>query len=106
MNHNESVAWGGVGSDGDPNASEQALLLLTWHGMHPRVQQRLDWMVAHASTETAWNLAGEGTSLLECLLYHCLVMDWLSITLAFLHGKDPAAIAPINALKAHLNSVQ
>ena len=106
MNHNESVAWGGVGSDADPNASEQALLLLTWHGMHPRVQQRLDWMVAHASTETAWNLVGEGTSLLECLLYHCLVMDWLSITLAFLHGKDPAAIAPINALKAHLNSVQ
>jgi hypothetical protein len=33
-------------------------------------------------------------------------MDWLSITLAFLHGKDPSAIGPINALKAHLNSVQ
>ena len=106
MNHNESVAWGGVGPDGDGDAANQALLLLTWDGMHPRVQQRLDWMIAHASTETAWNLVGEGTSLLECLLYHCLVMDWLSITLAFLHGKDPAAIGPINALKAHLNSVQ
>ena len=106
MNHNESVAWGGVGPDGDDQAAEQALLLLTWPGMHPRVQQRLDWMVAHSPTETAWNLAGEGESLLECMLYHCLVMDWLSITLAFLHGKDPAAIGPINALKAHLNSVQ
>ena len=106
MNHNESVAWGGIGPDADPDAPNQALLVLTWPGMHPRVQQRLDWMVAHATTETAWNLVGEGSSLLECLLYHCLVMDWLSITLAFLHGKDPAAIGPINALKAHLNSVQ
>ena len=106
MNHNESVAWGGVGPDGDAQAPDQALLLLTWPGMHPRVQQRLDWMVAHAPTETAWNLVGEGESLLECLLYHCLVMDWLSITLAFLHGKDPSAIGPILALKAHLESVQ
>ena len=63
-------------------------------------------MVAHASTETAWNLVAEGHSLLECLLYLCMVMDWLSITLAFLHGKDPSAIAPINALKAHLDAVQ
>lgn len=106
MNHNESVAWGGVGSDRDPSSEEQALLVLTWGGMHARVQQRLDWMVAHASTETAWNLVGEGESLLECLLYHCLVMDWLSVALAFLHGKDPAAIAPISALKEHLNSVR
>lgn len=106
MNHNESVAWGGVGPDSDASASSQALLLLTWPGMHPRVQQRLDWMVAHASTETAWNLVAEGHSLLECLLYLCMVMDWLSITLAFLHGKDPSAIAPINALKAHLDAVQ
>ena len=106
MNHNESVAWGGIGEDADPEASNQALLLLTWEGMLPRVRQRLDWMVAHASTETAWNLTGEGGTLLEVLLYHCLVMDWLSTTLALLHGKDPAAIAPISSLKEHLNSIQ
>jgi glucose/mannose-6-phosphate isomerase len=106
MNHNESVAWGGIGPTADPASTEQALMLLTWNGMHPRVKQRLDWMVTHATTETAWNLVGEGEGLLECLLYHCLVMDWLSITVALLHGKDPAAIAPINALKAHLDSVQ
>jgi len=29
-------------------------------------------------------------------------MDWLTIALAFLHGKDPAAIRPIQALKAYL----
>jgi glucose/mannose-6-phosphate isomerase len=106
MNHNESVAWGGIGPNGDETASEHALLVLTWPGVHPRVSQRLDWMVAHATTEHAWNLAGEGTSLMESLLYHCLVMDWLSTTLALLHGKDPSAIAPIDALKAHLQSVQ
>lgn len=106
MNHNESVAWGGIGPNGDQTAPEQALLVLTWDGMHPRVSQRLDWMVAHATTEHAWNLAGEGTSLMENLLYHCLVMDWLSTTLALLQGKNPATIAPIDALKAHLQSVQ
>lgn len=106
MNHNESVAWGGIGDDADPEASNQALLLLTWEGMLPRVRQRLDWMVAHASTETAWNLTGEGETLLEVLLYHCMVMDWLSTALALLHGKDPAAIAPISSLKAHLDSIQ
>jgi len=106
MNHNESVAWGGVGEDQDPDVPNQALLFLTWDGMHPRVRQRIDWMVAHTTTETAWNLAGEGSTLLEALLYHCLVMDWLSLSVAVLHGKDPAAIGPINALKAHLSSVQ
>jgi hypothetical protein len=29
-------------------------------------------------------------------------MDWLTIALALLHGKDPAAIRPIQALKGYL----
>ena len=41
---------------------------------------------------------GEGTSLLEAMLHHCIVMDWLTIALALIHGKDPAAIAPIQCL--------
>lgn len=106
MNHNESVAWGGVGEHGDSTNNEHVLLFLTWGEMHPRVQQRLNWMVAHSPTELAWNLVGEGESLLEALLYHCIIMDWLSITLALLHGKDPEAIAPIVSLKNHLQSVQ
>jgi hypothetical protein len=32
MNHNESVAWGGVGSDQDASSSEHVLMLLTWQG--------------------------------------------------------------------------
>ena len=30
MNHNEAVAWGGVGDDQDPEATEQALIFLSW----------------------------------------------------------------------------
>ena len=106
MNHNESVAWGGIGADQDETSSDQGLMILTWQGMHPRVKQRLNWMVAHATTETAWNVIAEGESLLEALLYQCLVMDWLSVALALLHGKNPSSIAPITALKEHLESVQ
>ena len=37
MNHNESVAWGGVGEDADFSVGEQVVLFLTWNGMHSRV---------------------------------------------------------------------
>ena len=33
-------------------------------------------------------------------------MDWISIALALLKGKDPVTIGPILALKEHLESVQ
>ena len=35
MNHNEIVAWGGVSDDADPARENQAILILTWDGMHP-----------------------------------------------------------------------
>ena len=47
MNHNESVAWGGVGEDADFSVGEQVVLFLTWNGMHSRVVKRLEWMIAH-----------------------------------------------------------
>ena len=106
MNHNEIVAWGGVGDDGDPANDSQLVLMLSWKGMHPRVKQRLDWLIAHSPTEYAWKIQGEGETLLEALLYHCIIMDWLSIALALLHGKDPSSIHPINSLKGFLQSVQ
>jgi len=106
MNHNESVAWGGVGSDHDDSAIEHVLLLLTWQGMHRQVSKRMDWMIAHATTDYAWKIVGEGNTLLESLLHLCILMDWISIALALLRGKDPAAIGPIRALKEHLESVQ
>ena len=106
MNHNESVAWGGVGDDRDASGIDHVLLLLTWKGMHNRVQRRMDWMIAHAATDYAWKIEGEGATLLESMLHLCILTDWISLALSFLHGKDPASIGPISALKDHLNSVE
>ena len=102
MNHNESVAWGGVGDDADFSVEEQVVLFLTWNGMHSRVVKRLEWMIAHTPSELAWRIHGEGESLLEALLHLCIIMDWTSIALALVHGKDPSAIGPINSLKKFL----
>lgn len=102
MNHNEVVAWGGTGDVADPTVADQAVLLLTWSGVQADVRTRTTWMVHHLDTEAAWHLVGEGESLLEALLYHCIVMDWLSVTLAVLAGKDPTSIGPIASLKAYL----
>ncbi len=105
MNHNEAVAWGGVGEDQDPDAKDQALIFLSWDGMHPRVSQRIDWFVSNSPTELAWKIHGEGDSLLECLLHLCIMTDWLSIALGLLHGKDPSAIEPIISLKEFLAQI-
>lgn len=105
MNHNEAVAWGGVGEDQDPEAQEQALIFLSWDQMHPRVSQRIDWFVSNSPTEMAWKIHGDGETLLECLLHLCIMTDWLSIALALLHGKDPSAIEPIISLKEFLAQI-
>jgi hypothetical protein len=105
MNHNEIIAWGGVGDDCDPRSAEQALLLLTWGGMNARVKQRFDWFSNHLSTEHGWRIICEGRTLLEAMLYSCITMDWLSCALALLHGKDPTAIGPITSLKEHLSNI-
>mgnify|MGYP003322882323 CR=1 FL=1 len=105
MNHNESVAWGGVGGDMDPESPNQALILLSWDGMHPRVEQRMDWFVSNCPTEMTWSVHGDGESLLECLIHLCIMTDWLSIALALLHGKDPSAIEPILSLKDFLSQI-
>ena len=102
MNHNESVAWGGVGDDADFSVGENVILFLTWNGMHSRVANRLEWMIAHTPSDLAWRIHGEGETLLEALLHLCIIMDWLSITLGLIHGKDPSAIGPINSLKKFL----
>ena len=102
MNHNESVAWGGVGDDADFSVGENVILFLTWNGMHSRVANRLEWMIAHTPSDLAWRIHGEGETLLEALLHLCIIMDWLSIALGLIHGKDPSAIGPINSLKKFL----
>jgi len=105
MNHNESVAWGGVGENQDPDAKQQALMILSWDGIHPRVRHRMDWFVSNCPTDLAWKIHGDGESLLESLLHICIMTDWLTIALGLLHGKNPSAIEPIISLKEFLSQI-
>ncbi len=105
MNHNELIAWGGVGNYQDFDAPNQGILIVTWPGMNERVVHRMDWFVANCPSELAWKIQGEGESLLECLLHICIMMDWLSIAVALLSGKDPTAIDPIDSLKEYLSQI-
>ena len=105
MNHNELIAWGGVGKYQDQDAPNQAVIIVSWPGMNERVTHRMDWFVANCPTDLAWKIQGEGESLLECLLHICIMMDWLSIALALLSGKDPTAIDPIISLKEYLSQI-
>lgn len=102
MNHNEAVAWGGPGWFSDPSSEDQAVLMLSWNGVQEEVKARMDWSILHLETDAAWMLLGEGDSLLEVMLHHCIVMDWLSVCLAVRGGKDPTSIDPIVGLKKHL----
>ncbi len=105
LNHNETVAWGGVGDDQDPESSNQALVVMSWDGIHPRVMKRMDWFVSNCPSQHAWKMHGDGDTLLESLLHLCIMMDWLSIALGLLHGKDPSAIEPIISLKKYLSDM-
>jgi glucose/mannose-6-phosphate isomerase len=98
MNHNEIIAWT------DPAAKEsQAMVLLTWDGMHERVAERIGWMTESVEVDIAWKLHCEGESLLQSMLYACVAMDWISCAVAILRGKDPSAIGAIRDLKEHLD---
>lgn len=97
MNHNEVIAW----TDAE-SVNSQALLLLTWDGMHERVAKRIEWMTENIDSSVVWNIHCEGESLLEAMLYSCVAMDWISCALALLRGKDPSAIGAISDLKSHL----
>ena len=100
MNHNEVVAWTGDA------ASNQALLLMSCDGLHPRAQARIDWMLAEIEATPTWRVECEGESLLERLLYAAHVTDWVSIGLAVLTGEDPSEMPAIVSLKAHLATIQ
>jgi glucose/mannose-6-phosphate isomerase len=98
MNHNEVIAWT------DPAAKEsQAMVLLTWDGMHERVAERIGWMTESVEVDIVWKLHCEGDSLLKSMLYACVAMDWISCAVAILRGKDPSAIGAIRDLKEHLD---
>ena len=101
MNHNESVAWGGVGTDQDSMVEHQALFVLTHEELSPRVMKRFDWMVGHLGTKAAWKLNAEEQHYLKSN-YTSVYCGLGKIALAFMLGKDPGAIGPINSLKEYL----
>ncbi len=98
MNHNEIIAW-----TDSHSVEKQALILLTWDGMHQRVRKRVEWMTDNIDCEVVWNIHCEGSSLLEAMLYSCIAMDWVSCALSLLRGKDPSSIGAIQDLKSHLS---
>ena len=106
MNHNELVSWGGLKHDADLKIDEQAVLILNWDGEKENNKKRINWFVNNLRSDSAWSLNGEGGTLLEAMLYHSVMMDWLSCAIAFLRGKDPTSIEPIIELKKYLTDVK
>jgi len=98
MNHNEIVAWHSEGQS-------RAMVALTCEGIHPRSQGRMNWIMDNIESQVSWRIECEGESLLERLLYAAHVTDWVSIMLAVRKGNNPAEMAPIETLKAHLSTV-
>tara|TARA_B100000029_G_scaffold218513_1_gene216338 strand:+ start:1249 stop:2289 length:1041 start_codon:yes stop_codon:yes gene_type:complete len=99
MNHNEIVAWGA-------DSADQAQLYLASPFTHPRVRARLGWMMETVDAGDSWLLECDGESLLESLLLAAHLTDWVSIAAAVLNGIDPSEMAPIVALKEHLDETQ
>ena len=106
MSHNELVSWGGLRHEADPSVDEQAVLILNWDGEKSSNKKHIEWFVNNLRSDSAWSLKGEGVSLLEVMLHHCVMMDWLSCSIAFIRGKNPSEIEPIVGLKEFLNDVE
>jgi len=103
MNHNEIVAWGITGDVKDQSTDKQSVIILDSPQIHSRIETRMKWFTHYVNSSSAWKVSAEGESLLECLLHLCILMDWTSCALAFLHNKNPSTIPSINSLKRHLS---
>jgi glucose/mannose-6-phosphate isomerase len=97
--HNEVVGWPAAQSLG-----RFAAVFLDDSGAHPRNTLRTDLVAAQAAewADVVERVAPRGESPLERLVSLVLLGDLVSLYLAVLRGKDPVAIAPIDALKAAL----
>ena len=97
--HNEVVGW--------PAAREHgrfAAVFLDDPGAHPRNVLRTELVAAQAAdwADVVERVAPRGESATERLVSLVLLGDLVSLYLAVLRGKDPAATEPIAALKAAL----
>lgn len=100
MNHNEIVGWSKANND-------LAVLLFRNEDDFYRNQARMDFTVGlikqHAASVT--EIYSKGNSYLERALYFIYLTDWVSLYLAEQNNVDPIAIKSIDALKAHLATI-
>ncbi len=100
MNHNEIVGWSKENKD-------LAVLLFRNKEDFYRNQARMDFTVGlikqHAASVT--QVYSKGDSYLERALYFIYLTDWSSLYLAEANNVDPMAIKSIDALKAHLATI-
>jgi glucose/mannose-6-phosphate isomerase len=99
LGHNEVVGWPAARELGRFSA-----VFLDDPGAHPRNALRTELIAGQAAewADVVERVAPRGESATEQLVSLVLLGDLVSLYLAVLRGKDPVAIAPIDALKAAL----
>lgn len=100
MNHNEIVGWSKENKD-------LAVLVFRNKDDFYRTQARIDFTVGLISkyTSSVTQINSKGNSYLERALYFIYLTDWVSLYLAEIENTDPVAIKSIDALKAHLATI-
>ncbi|MFZ1996078.1 MAG: SIS domain-containing protein, partial [Solirubrobacteraceae bacterium] len=99
LDHNEIVGWEGAAEQGRFSA-----VFLDDCDLHPRVRARIELTleVIGAQAAVAHRIQTLGQTRVERLVSLVLLGDLVSMYLAVLAGRDPAAIEPITRLKAAL----
>jgi glucose/mannose-6-phosphate isomerase len=99
LDHNEIVGWEGAADQGRFSA-----VFLDDCDLHPRVRARIDLTLEVIGSQAAatHRLQTLGQTRVERLVSMVLLGDLVSMYMAILAGRDPAAIAPITQLKAAL----
>jgi glucose/mannose-6-phosphate isomerase len=99
LDHNEIAGW-----EGAPELGRFSAVFLDDSDLHPRVRERigltLEVIEDHAAATHRIQTLGE--TRVDRLVSLVLLGDLVSAYMAVLAGRDPAAIAPINRLKAAL----
>jgi glucose/mannose-6-phosphate isomerase len=99
LDHNEIVGWEGAAEQGRFSA-----VFLDDCDLHPRVRARIELTLAVIGAQAAatHRIQTLGQSRVERLVSMVLLGDLVSMYMAVLAGRDPAAIEPITRLKAAL----
>lgn len=99
FNHNEFIGW-----TSHPVEKPFAVVQLRSSLDHPQVQKRFDLTnrLLSGRMPRALEIAAEGKTQLEQLLWSCLLGDFVSIYLGILNGVNPSRVEAIERLKREL----